>query len=60
MGNAQKFDRSLQTTPAVNTNNSIPFPDEIHHLEEINQKLDDALEEANADVERIDGNYRKN
>ena len=57
MGNAQTFDRSLQTTSAVNTDNSIPFPDEIHHLEEINQKLDNALEEANADVERIDGDY---
>ena len=31
-----------------------PFPDETAHLAEILQKLDAALQEADADVERID------
>jgi DNA helicase-2/ATP-dependent DNA helicase PcrA len=57
MNNNQILNRSFQNTPVKNTDSSIPFPDEILHLEEINLKLDDALEEANADVERIDGEY---
>ena len=35
----------------------IPFPDEIVHLREINQKLDDALTEAETNVDRIDAEY---
>ena len=41
----------------INADNSIPFPDEIHHLKEINEKLNDALKKANADVERNDAEY---
>ncbi len=36
---------------------TIPFPDEIAHLEKINSNLDSALAEAEANVERIDKNY---
>lgn len=57
MSNKQKINRSTQSTPALNANNSIPFPDEILYFKEINKKLDDSLEEANANVERIDGEY---
>ncbi len=57
MNNKQKLDRSCQNTPALNMDNSIPFPDEILHLEEINHKLDDALEKADADVDRLDKEY---
>ena len=35
-----------------------PFPDETAHLAEILQKLDAALQEADADVERIDTDYK--
>ena len=35
----------------------IPFPDELAHLEEVNRKLDAALRDAQADVERIDREY---
>lgn len=38
--------------------NNIPFPDEITHLKEINRRLEQALSEAQADVERIDREYR--
>ncbi|MDL2232928.1 ATP-binding domain-containing protein [Ruminococcaceae bacterium OttesenSCG-928-L11] len=36
---------------------SIPFPDEIAHLDEINEMLDDALSDAQTNVERIDKEY---
>ncbi|MCB6609497.1 ATP-binding domain-containing protein [[Clostridium] symbiosum] len=36
----------------------MPFPDEAAHLEEINRRLEQALKEAQADVERIDREYR--
>lgn len=58
MSDKQILDRSSQNTTVRNLDNSIPFPDEILHLEEINQKLDDSFEKANADVERIDGEYK--
>ena len=35
-----------------------PFPDETARLAEILQKLDAALQEADADVERIDTDYK--
>lgn len=35
----------------------IPFPDEIAHLKDIKTKLDIAVREAYADVEKIDKNY---
>lgn len=37
---------------------SVPFPDEAAHLEETNRRLEQALQEAQADVERIDREYR--
>ncbi|WP_125142170.1 HelD family protein [Clostridium transplantifaecale] len=37
---------------------SVPFPDEAAHLEEVNRRLEQALKEAQADVERIDREYR--
>lgn len=37
--------------------NSVLFPDEIAYLLEMNDKLDAALDEANANVERIDKEY---
>ena len=36
---------------------SIPFPDEITHLDGINQKLEHALNDAKANVERMDQEY---
>lgn len=36
----------------------VPFPDEIAHLEQINRKLEEALEEADKDVLRADRDYR--
>lgn len=36
----------------------IPFPEEINHLCEITQKLEEALQDAKADVSRIDREYR--
>ncbi len=57
MSDKQKTNRRTQSTTAQNKDNSIPFPDEILHLEEINNKLDDALKKADAHVERIDGDY---
>jgi len=36
----------------------IPFPDEIAHLEEINQKLDYALTDSEANVKQIDEEYK--
>lgn len=57
MDDKQKMNRGAQSTPAQNKDNSIPFPDEILHLEEINQKLAYSLIEADADVERIHGEY---
>ncbi len=57
MSDKQKINWSTQSTTPQNKNNSIPFPDEILHLEEINEKLDDSLKEANANVERINGEY---
>lgn len=36
---------------------SIPFPDEIIHLEEMNRKIEDALKKAHADVIRRDEEY---
>ena len=44
-----------ETVPAVPI--AIPFADEIAHLAMINEKLDAAVEEANANVERIDREY---
>ncbi|URN84296.1 hypothetical protein [Acetobacterium wieringae] len=35
----------------------IPFPDEIAHLKRINNKIDTALQQANANVDRIDKEY---
>jgi len=35
----------------------VPFPDEVAHLENINRWLDDALTDADADVERMDKEY---
>lgn len=46
-----------ETVPAVPI--PIPFPDEIAHLAMINETLDAAVEEANANVERIDREYRE-
>lgn len=43
---------------SFNHNNSIPFPDEILHLEEINHKLDDALKKTQDNVMKLDGEYR--
>ena len=57
MSDKQKINWSTQSTTPQNKDNSIPFPDEILHLEEINEKLDDSLKEANANVERINGEY---
>lgn len=57
MSTKQKLNRSNQDASALNTDSSIPFPDEILHLEEINHKLDDALKKADADVNRLDGEY---
>ena len=57
MSTKQKLNASSQTASAQDTNSSISFPDEILHLEEINCKLDDALKEADADVDRLDGEY---
>lgn len=39
-------------------NSDQPFPDEITHLKEIDQKLDTALARAYKDVEKIDREYR--
>ncbi len=39
------------------TNITESFPDEIAHLDEINDKLEEALREADASVERIDKEY---
>ena len=36
---------------------TIPFPDEVAHLDEINQILDDALYDEQTNVERIDKEY---
>lgn len=36
---------------------SIPFPDEIIHLEEMNRKIEDALRKAHAEVARRDEEY---
>ena len=41
-----------------NHNNSTSFPDEIIHLDETIERLDQALAEAEADVGRIDREYR--
>lgn len=57
MYSKQKLNSSFENTPVIKTDCGIPFPDEILHLEEINQKLEDALKESNTDVERIDGEY---
>jgi DNA helicase-2/ATP-dependent DNA helicase PcrA len=38
-------------------NQSIPFPDELLYLEQINHKLDEALEYADQDVERLNQEY---
>lgn len=38
-------------------NNEIPFPDEITHLAEMNEKLKDALQEAESKVDRLDKDY---
>lgn len=59
MSNNQIFHSDNKSTPALNTNNNIPFPDEIQQLEVINQKLDNALEKANTDVSRLDGEYKE-
>lgn len=52
MSTGQKPNENSQTT-----NSSVPFPDEILHLEEINHILDDALKQADSDVNRLDGEY---
>lgn len=57
MSTGQKLNQRSQHTSAQDTNNSICFPDEILHLEEINHKLEDALKKAAADADRLDGQY---
>lgn len=47
----------MQTKENTVNNTAIPFPDEITHLEEINQMLDDAFADAKANVERMDKEY---
>lgn len=37
----------------------IPFPDEVAHLADMNKRLDAAVQAANADVEKIDKEYRE-
>lgn len=44
--------------PHPEADNSIPFPEELPRLADINAKLEEALEEANAEVERMDQEYR--
>ena len=39
-------------------NSSIPFPDEAAHLEDMNKKLEYALERAEKDVEKRTGSIR--
>ena len=39
-------------------NSSIPFPDEAAHLEDMNKKLEYALERAEKDVEKLDREYK--
>lgn len=43
--------------PQAMTGVNIPFPDEIVHLKEINHLLDQALADADADVERFEKEY---
>lgn len=45
----------MQSEP---TGNRVPFPDEIARLSEIERRLDAALRDAAADVDRIDREYR--
>lgn len=40
------------------TDSKIPFPEEITHLCEITRKLEEAVQDAKADVNRIDREYR--
>lgn len=44
-------------TAKNNADTMVPFPDEITHLCEINEKLENALSEADESVERIDKEY---
>lgn len=57
MAKEQQFSEHEQNIPATDLSKGIPFPDEIIHLSEINIKLDDALRNADADVDRIDNEY---
>lgn len=55
MKNKQQSGRHKNNVPAVI--DPIPFPDETAHLELIGHKLDAALQEASASVNRIDKEY---
>ena len=57
MTDKQQIDGQKQNVPVLDLEDSIPFPDELAHLEEINNKLDDTLREANINVEQIDKEY---
>jgi|GEM_PF-4216605 len=52
----QHTGRYEQDAAALETED-ISFPDEVKHLAEINQKLNSSLENANANVERMDREY---
>lgn len=50
-------DQQTGSRTQVMAASDILFPDEIAHLEDINHQLDNALNDAEADVERIDREY---
>ncbi len=41
----------------IDNKEDIPFPDEVEYLAEINRKLSSSMENANANVERMDKDY---
>lgn len=53
--------QELQVPAAIEKDNSqiaVPFPDEEEHLSDIRTKLEDALREADASVDRFDKDYK--
>lgn len=55
--NNEKLVCIKQNIPELNTDNCIQFPEELLHLADLNQKLNEALEKAEADVEQLDKEY---
>jgi len=64
MTNSEKAGRREMNAPAPvydtskqRVDDTPAFPDEILHLHEINEKIDEAIKQANSSVEHLDGEY---